>query len=198
MTLGNLPPTYISTDNAVFALKTMPRPVRGVTLNKNDVTLPIDSTEQLTATVLPANATNQNVSWQSSAPAVASVVDGLVTAITKGTAIITVTTEDGGYTAQCVVIVENGSGIVSTSLNNQISIYPNPVKDKLKIESGDLQSGTKLKINSVEITDLAGRIIVNYSLLIVNYIDVSTLPQGMYLLKIYTDKGVVTKKFVKN
>ena len=59
-------------------------------------------------------------------------------------------------------------------------------------------------LKGIEITDLAGRIIIawkaegNYSLLIVNYIDVSALPQGVYLLKIRTDKGVVIKKLMKN
>jgi len=58
-------------------------------------------------------------------------------------------------------------------------------------------------IEKVEITDLTGKIIINsqFSLEkpkeILNSIDVSTLPQGMYLIKIYTDKGVVVEKFVK-
>ena len=56
--------------------------------------------------VIPADATNQNVSWSSSDATIASVdKNGVVTGIAIGTATITVTTEDGGYTADCVVSV---------------------------------------------------------------------------------------------
>lgn len=59
-------------------------------------------TETLTATVSPANAGNQNVTWTSSDPSVATVS---ATGVKKGTATITVTTEEGGFTASCAVNV---------------------------------------------------------------------------------------------
>ena len=83
-----------------------PVDVTGVSLNKTTATVTIGSTEQLTATVLPANASNKAVSWSSSNTAVATVSsNGLVTAVSAGTATITVTTTDGSKTAQCVVTV---------------------------------------------------------------------------------------------
>ncbi len=83
-----------------------PVAVTGVTLDKSSVNLEVNGTEQLTATVQPANADNKNVSWTSSNTAVATVSDnGLVTAIGAGTATITVTTEDGGKTTTCTVEV---------------------------------------------------------------------------------------------
>ncbi|MEW5816013.1 MAG: Ig-like domain-containing protein [Spirochaetota bacterium] len=64
------------------------------------------STRQLTATVSPANATNPAVTWASSDIAKATVsTSGLVTGVTAGTAAITVTTVDGGFTATCAVTV---------------------------------------------------------------------------------------------
>ena len=61
----------------------------------------------------PANATNQNVNWTSSDK---SIVDGVqsglsatVRGVSTGRAVITVTTEDGGYTAQCVVSVSGST-----------------------------------------------------------------------------------------
>ena len=61
---------------------------------------------QLTATVIPADATNRNVIWSSSDRAIATVDNnGKVTAVAGGTAVITVTTEQNGYTATCVVKV---------------------------------------------------------------------------------------------
>jgi Leucine-rich repeat (LRR) protein len=76
--------------------------------------------------------------------------------------------------------------------NTNINIYPNPVKDELRIESGDL------KIASVEIVDLAGKKIFTFnSQLSTHSINVSALPQGIYFVKLETDKGIVTKKIIK-
>ena len=62
------------------------------------------STEKITATVTPATATNQNVTWSSSNIAVATVSNsGLITAVGSGTATITVTTADGKKTAKIKV-----------------------------------------------------------------------------------------------
>lgn len=81
-------------------------PVTDVFLDYAEATLTEGDTLQLTATVSPADATNQNVSWESSDTFVATVSDsGLITAVSEGTATITVTTEDGGLTASCLVTV---------------------------------------------------------------------------------------------
>lgn len=65
------------------------------------------STVKLVPTFTPANATNQNVTWKSSKPGVATIAaDGTVKGVSQGgTTIITVTTEDGGFTATCTVTV---------------------------------------------------------------------------------------------
>lgn len=61
---------------------------------------------QLTAVITPSDATNTNVVWTSSDTEVASVdATGKVTARSAGTAVITVTTEQNGYTATCKVVV---------------------------------------------------------------------------------------------
>ncbi|MGI5880625.1 MAG: Ig-like domain-containing protein, partial [Syntrophomonadaceae bacterium] len=81
--------------------------VSGVSLNTDTLTLTAGGdTAVLTATVTPADATNQNVIWSSSNESVATVNDsGVVTPVAAGTATITVTTADGGFTANCVVTV---------------------------------------------------------------------------------------------
>jgi hypothetical protein len=69
-------------------------------------TISVGGTQQLTATVLPSNATNKNVTWSSSNTAVTTVsTSGLVTAIAVGSATITVTTQDGNYTATSVITI---------------------------------------------------------------------------------------------
>ncbi|WP_278873054.1 Ig-like domain-containing protein, partial [Anaerotignum lactatifermentans] len=66
----------------------------------------VGGSTKLTATVTPTNATNQKVTWSSNNESVATVgTDGTVTAVSAGTATITVTTEDGQKTAACTVTV---------------------------------------------------------------------------------------------
>lgn len=79
--------------------------IESVTLDKEKLTLPVGSTATLTATVFPEDATNKNVTWASDNEEVATVADGVVTAVAGGTANITATTEDGGHTATCEVTV---------------------------------------------------------------------------------------------
>ena len=80
--------------------------VTGVSLNKSSTSIEIDATEQLTATVSPSNASDKSVSWSTSSSSVATVSSsGLVTGVSTGTARITVTTTDGGYTDYCDVTV---------------------------------------------------------------------------------------------
>jgi hypothetical protein len=80
--------------------------VSGVRIDQTSVTLQEGETTDLTATVLPADASDPSVSWKSSDPSVATVSsNGRVSAVAAGTATITVTTSDGGYTAKCTVVV---------------------------------------------------------------------------------------------
>ena len=79
--------------------------VTGVTLTPASLSLFTDDTATLTATVQPSDATNQNVTWSSDKPEVATVENGVVTAKAAGTATITVTTADGNKTATCAVTV---------------------------------------------------------------------------------------------
>ena len=80
--------------------------VTGVTLNKSSLELAQGGSEKLVATVQPTNAANKNVTWSSNAPGVATVSsNGTVTGVSPGTAVITVTTAEGGFTATCSVTV---------------------------------------------------------------------------------------------
>lgn len=94
---------------ASAAITVNPVRVTGVTLNQSTITLRTSgtTTQQLTATITPSNATNKNVTWTSNNTGIATVSDnGLVTAVAPGTTTVTVTTEDGGYTATCTVKVQ--------------------------------------------------------------------------------------------
>ena len=99
--------------------------VTGVSLGSSEsLSLTEGDTHQLTATVTPANATNQKVTFSSSDASKVSVSEsGLLTALQAGTATITVTTEDGGFTASVVVnvaaahVVVNVTDVTFASLN---------------------------------------------------------------------------------
>lgn len=79
-------------------------PVAGVKLDQDNISFSeINSSVQLTATVLPEDADNQKVLWKSSNIDVAAVANGIVTCKGYGTAVITATTEDGGFAATCNV-----------------------------------------------------------------------------------------------
>ena len=79
-------------------------PVESVSLDNTNLDLREGETAQLTATVLPDNASNKNVTWESSNKSVATVdANGLVTAVSAGTATITATAD--GKSATCTVTV---------------------------------------------------------------------------------------------
>lgn len=80
-------------------------PVESISLNVTKLEMNTNGQITLVATISPANATNKKVTWSSSNPDVASVVDGKVHAHKAGKATIIVTTEDGEKTATCEILV---------------------------------------------------------------------------------------------
>ena len=95
-------------------------PVTGVGLNPTSLNLMVGgATGTVTATITPANATNKDVIWSSSATGVATVSGGVVTPVSVGTATITVTTVDGNKTATCLVTVGTTNvAVTGVSLSN--------------------------------------------------------------------------------
>lgn len=86
--------------------------VESITLNKTQLSMVKGATETLAATVLPTTATDKAVTWKSSDTAVATVENGVVTAVAAGNATITATA--GGKTAICAVTVTNPSNSSSS------------------------------------------------------------------------------------
>lgn len=79
-------------------------PVSGIYLDQTKATVTEGETLTLTATVTPADATDKTITWSTSDPSVATVANGVVTAITPGTA--TITARAGNKEATCVITVE--------------------------------------------------------------------------------------------
>lgn len=152
--------------------------VIGVSVNPTSLTLALFESAQLTATLSPANATNDSITWFSDNSSVAQVTDnGLVKGYADGTATITATTDDGNYTATCEVTV--GTGINVGLKNNElksIRLFPNPASDILNFVI-DMEY-EKFVVN---IIDLSGRSLISGLLSgIKNTLDISSLDQGIY------------------
>lgn len=86
--------------------------IESIVVSPESVSLEVGETCQLTATISPADATNKTLKWVSSDRNIAKVSNGLVTAVSEGTATITVLSTDGtGKSAQVVVTVTPATGI---------------------------------------------------------------------------------------
>lgn len=108
VSLGSATITATSVDGGYVdtcVVTVIPVPVSGVSLNATSLSMTAGESEPLIATVHPTNAANKNVTWSSSDTSVAVVIDGIVGAFKAGTAIITVTTEDGAFQATCTITV---------------------------------------------------------------------------------------------
>ena len=99
--------------------------VESVTLSASTLDMTAGDTSTLTATVSPSTATDKTVTWSSSAPAVASVSGGTVTALSAGQTVITATA--GGKSATCTVTVTNAT-VDSDYIAYMKRTYPNYVE----------------------------------------------------------------------
>ena len=92
------------------------------------------------------------------------------------------------------IIADSSNHIIeqSTQLDQQISIFPNPSSDNIQ-----LQIHKEIKIEKIELLDISGRLIRSY-LYDFQVLDINYLPEGLYYIKIGTDKGIISKKLIKN
>ena len=109
-------------------------PVTGVSLSSNNITLEEGQTKLLYETVSPSNATNKNVSWESSDTSVVTVNNtGKITAVKAGTATITVTTQDGGFTATCSVNVTEKANFTYEIGDSFVTLYAKYSSDYIRV-----------------------------------------------------------------
>ena len=120
--------------------------VTDIYLSQGELTINVGETSQLTATVYPIDADEHTVAWESSAPDIASVDgNGLVTAASPGTAVITATATDGsGVKAECQVTVTE----TVAPTDGLVAYYP--FNGNANDESGNGNDGTV--IGNVELT----------------------------------------------
>ena len=117
--LGNL--TALSTGSAIITATTVDGDltasctvtvtyeyVTGITVTPSEMKMYLGVTRMLTANVIPANASNPEVTWSSENPAIVQVDNtGAVTAVAAGTTTVTATTVDGGFKKSCTITVSD-------------------------------------------------------------------------------------------
>ena len=96
-----------------------------------------------------------------------------------------------GLDSSCMTFtIVSAVGIKENNINNNISIYPNPVKNQLTITSDNE------KVNNIKIMDVTGKTL-NVFAGNTTTINVSDLAKGLYFLQIQTEKGIAVKRFIK-
>jgi len=161
--------------------------------NLNTITT-FGGTLQISATVLPANADDGTYTWSVTNGTGSATIDanGLLTASADGTVTVTATANDAsGETATMIVTISNQSTGVNELASQKINIYPNPVKNQLFIELDNQE------VTEITIIDYSGRIVKTITNNNAKSIDVSDLTQGIYILKVATENGVLTNRFIK-
>lgn len=169
--------------------------VEGITLSESSITLQIGEQYRLYDTIRPVNADNQDVEWASGSDTIASVVDGVVTGLSAGTTIISVTTEDGNYTAQCTVTVSDTTTSLSELNANKVQIMPNPFTNRICIETGEED------FKQLQLYSLSGEMIMNRNISGEKTIwlnpSYEQVPAGMYLLRVIGEEGVKSARVVR-
>ena len=130
--------------------------VTGVKLSSSSLRMMSGDKALLKATITPDNAMNKNISWSSDNETVAVVNNGEVTAKAEGKATITVTTEDGQYTATCSVTVTNDitSYVYAEYYGGSMSIINDLIQYGSKLNFGVKNNSKKtIKVKSVQLID---------------------------------------------
>lgn len=152
-------------------------------------------TLQMEATVLPANADDVTYTWSVTNGTGAATISttGLLTATADGTVDVIATANDAsGVTGSVTITISNQTaGINENEVAELVKIYPNPVQNQLFVEVDNTQ------IIEMNIIDLSGNAVKSITNSTVDRIDVSDLTKGIYLLKIQTESGISTRRFIK-
>ena len=107
-------------------------PVAGITVSPDELSLEINETKSLTATIIPEDASDKSYTWSSDKESVAivDVSTGLVTAVGEGVTNITATSNDGNFTDECIITVV--SPVIPVT---GIDVSP----DELTLKTGDTE-----------------------------------------------------------
>lgn len=128
-------------------------PVTGISVSPPEIEMEVEETFRLKIVVSPENATNRELTCISSHPEIVEVDNqGALKAISKGEAVITVTTIDGAYSAECVVIVKEDTHVEEATISSLPGVYPTTTRGLITVYT---QQPTL-----VTLTDVSGKILL--------------------------------------
>ncbi|MDB5120108.1 MAG: Por secretion system C-terminal sorting protein [Sphingobacteriales bacterium] len=159
--------SIITGTSSINGMELVLKPLSGVALDRDSAFVGVGDTTRLTALMAPADVTNKGVSWKSSNPNVALVsANGLVRGMGPGTAIITITTNEGSKTDSAVitaanilatgVTIDSVTAIVGVNNTNKLTATVSPANATNKAVVWSSSDTTIVKVNGTGvITGLA-------------------------------------------
>lgn len=130
----------------------------GISLDADEITIAAGDSRNLTVIFYPEYASNKNVTWKSSDASVVTVSDGKVFGLKEGTATVTATSEEGSFTAECVVIVGKAEGPLIYSIGSDRSVY---VNGELDPRSGIFNTDS-FRLYTSEYIEAEGKDLITY------------------------------------
>ncbi|MGL1888961.1 MAG: Ig-like domain-containing protein [Reichenbachiella sp.] len=165
-----------------------------IVLDQTNISISNHGTLQLTASINPSNATNKNLTWYLQDHSIASVENGLVTALMEGSTKIFVKTDDGGHIASAnLTVTPFVLSIDEKESEISVILYPNPAKQHLTV------SGLNRGEFHMVIYNLQGAKYMDQNIHIDNdyTIDLNAFKPGYYILNIVGDNSNYLSRFTK-
>lgn len=160
--------------------------IQSLTLEEDKVSTEPGKQLQLVATFSPEIVDNQTVSWYSSDPTVATVENGVISALHEGKSTVTAVSACGVYSDICEVTVSSDPTSIE-EVNSGNRIYPTVTKDFLYV---DLQQA-----QTIYIINLAGQICAKIPCQVgQNIISMQVYPAGIYFVRMDNEVVKVVKQ----
>ncbi|MFC2098947.1 sugar-binding protein, partial [Bacteroidota bacterium] len=178
-----------------------PARVTGVEISQDTIIIQSGQTVILEADVLPENAENKTVTWNALDATVVNLAPstGVAQGLYYGTTLVIATTQDGGFTDTCLVIVPDPTSTHdledlewTAPGNREISLIPNPANRSFRIKGINLWA-------QMQVYSITGELMLNLSHPgNEDYINIEQLPAGLYLVRIHAQNKIFQKKIIKN
>lgn len=178
--------TYDGSKTSLMTVKVTADNVTGVSLDQTELSLSVGASHTLTATVTPYAALNKGVTFTTDNTGVVSVsANGKVVALSPGTANVTVTTLDGGYTATCLVTVSDTVPPIHFDFSGASGITEGGVGYIVSLDFIDLKAYMELD-ESIAVSDVKFEIVSGSYIASINDGVITFTSSGIVVVAVYT------------
>lgn len=177
-----------------------PVDVTGVQISEDTIVLNSGQIITLAANIIPANADNKTITWKALDATVVNLdpSSGIARGLYPGQTSIIVTTQDGGFTDTCLLIVPDPHATTDmedlawTDPDMELSLVPNPASVSFWVKG-------PVQWDNLEIYSITGELVLNVERNTSGeYISVSHLPSGLYMVRIFENDNSFLKKLIKS